>query len=289
MLRHSISRISFVGLGLIGTALLLALKRAAQASGKRIEFIGYDPGLGRDDIDCITGTYGLDRFEPDPDKHYDADLIVLAAPVRTNIALLDEIRRHAPAGVVVTDVSSTKSLIAVKASELGIPFIGMHPIAGREQQGFRAASADLLAGRLMVICADARLLASGIGREFLALVESCGCVPAFMTPEEHDRVFANISHLPQLISTALITFCSDHIGSSGPGFASATRLAGSAWQIWRDIIATNSENISRELDSFAGTLKQLAQDIKEQKLDTLEATFSKANSLYQTLQEKNRL
>jgi prephenate dehydrogenase len=288
MQRQHIRRISFVGLGLIGASLMQSIKRASATTGTSIELIGWDPGFETDDIACLTGSTGLDRFEEDPAKLFDADVIVLCAPVVTNIELLAEVRRHAPAGTLVTDVSSTKSMIAEKAAELGLDFIGMHPIAGREQQGYQAASPELLSGRLLVVCSGDRLPEEGVAGEFFGLLEAAGCIPAIMTPEAHDRVYANVSHLPQLISTALMSHCRDNIGRSGPGFASVTRLAGSPWQVWRDIIATNSTNIADELDAFSSSLAGMAKRVRELKLDEISADFDEANRLYQALQREGR-
>ncbi len=285
---HHINRISFAGLGLIGASLMQAIRRASEETGRSIELIGWDPGFDPNDITCITGTLGLDRFEEDPAKLYDADVVVLCAPVLTNIALLEQVSRHAPAGVLVTDVSSTKSMIAERASALGIEFIGMHPIAGREQQGYLAASPELLAGHLLIVCSGDRLPENGRAGEFFGLLEAAGCIPTVMTPEEHDRIYANISHLPQLISTTLMTFCHENIGRSGPGFASVTRLAGSPWPVWRDIVSTNSTNIADELDAFSARLAHLADEVRGLKLDAIAGDFREANRLYQSLQQRGR-
>ncbi|NTU93634.1 MAG: prephenate dehydrogenase [Chlorobiaceae bacterium] len=288
MHREHIDRISFVGLGLIGTSIMQAIRRASAVTGRNIELIGWDPAFEQDDIDCITGRLGLDRFESDPARLYDADVVVLCAPVATNIALLEQVRRHAPEGVLVTDVSSTKKLIAEKASALGIDFIGMHPIAGREQQGYLAASAELLAGHLLIVCSGDTLPEGGRAGEFFSLLEAAGCIPSVMSPEEHDRVYANISHLPQLISTALMTHCRENIARSGPGFASVSRLAGSPWPVWRDIIETNSANIADELEAFSGRLARLAAEVRERKLDAISDSFVEANRLYKSLQHGGR-
>lgn len=288
MQRHHINRISFAGLGLIGASLMQTIRRALEETGRSIELIGWDPGFDQNDVACITGTLGLDRFEDDPAKLYDADVVVLCAPVVTNIALLEEVKHHAPAGVLVTDVSSTKALIAEKAAALGLEFIGMHPIAGREQQGYLAASPELLSGHLLIVCSGDHLPESGCAGEFFGLLEAAGCIPAVMTPEEHDRIYANISHLPQLISTALMTYCRENIGRSGPGFASVTRLAGSPWPVWRDIVSTNSANIADELEAFSSRLARLADEVRELKMDAIADDFRDANRLYQSLQQRGR-
>jgi prephenate dehydrogenase len=285
MQQQSIESISFVGLGLMGTSLMQALKRAAAATGRNIQTIGFDPGFDRKDIEAMTNTCGLDRFESDPLKLYDADLIVLCAPVLTNIALLEEVKRYTSQGTLVTDVSSTKAEIAAKAKALGLDFIGMHPIAGREQQGYRAASPELLEDRLVILCSGKTLPEKGLAGDLTGLLRISGCKPVVMSPEEHDRIYANISHLPQLISTALMHHCRDNVKSSGPGFASVTRLAGSHWKVWRDIIETNTFNIADELDAFSALLAGLAKEVRAGNFDAVESKFLEANRLYKLLQE----
>ena len=109
-----------------------------------------------------------------------------------------------------------------------------------------------------------------------------------MTPDEHDRIIAKVSHLPQLLSTLLMTHCRESISKSGPGFATLARLAGSPWEIWRDIIATNSDNIAGELERFSHELAQLSGEIRQHNLTLRESRFNEANQLYQTLKEMNR-
>jgi prephenate dehydrogenase len=285
--KSPIRSISFIGLGLIGMSLLRAMKRSPLALESAILFQGFDPNFTDDDRESVE-KLGLDLFTSDKRALCQADLIILSAPVEINIALLDEISRLAPPSTLVSDVSSTKSLIARRARDLGLPFLGMHPMAGKEQQGYRESHEELLQGRRMILCDDNNLLASDKGTFLVALLQSAGCRTLSMTPDEHDRVIAKVSHLPQLLSTLLMTHCGESISTSGPGFATLARLAGSSWEIWRDIIATNSDNIAEELDSFSRELAQLASEIRERDLGPLESRFNKANQLYQTLKEMNR-
>jgi prephenate dehydrogenase len=282
-----IRSISFVGLGLIGMSLLQAIKRSPLALESAILFQGFDPNFTDGDRECVEAL-GVDRFTDDKKTLYQADLIILSAPVEINIALLDEISHLAPPSTLVTDVSSTKSLIARRARELGLPFLGMHPMAGKEQQGYRESNEELLNGRRVILCDDNNLLAGDKGAFLVALLESAGCTTLSMTPEEHDRVIAKVSHLPQLLSTMLMTWCGDSISKSGPGFATLARLAGSSWEIWRDIIATNSDNIADELDHFSRELAMLSNEVRMRDLGQLESRFNEANRLYQTLKEMNR-
>ncbi len=288
MRETAIGSISIVGLGLIGASVLRAFRKSARADGRTIIFKGYDPAFGPEDVDHI-GKLGLDRFEADADKLYDADLIILAAPVLTNIALLDDVARLAPEHALVSDVSSTKQMIADRATELGLNFIGMHPIAGRERQGYRASDDELLAGKTVVLCTneDSGPVRAAAG-DLVELLESIRCRVVFMSAVEHDRVVANISHLPQLLSTALINHCAENIDKSGPGFSTLTRLAASPWEIWRDIVATNSGNIASELRSFGRELLQLAEEIERGNPERTGERFGEANNLYRKLTKTSR-
>ncbi|NTV05578.1 MAG: prephenate dehydrogenase [Chlorobiaceae bacterium] len=282
-----IRSISFVGLGLIGMSLLRAIKRSPLAIESNILFQGFDPNFTDSDRQCVE-KLGLDRFTADKKTLYKADLIILSAPVEVNIALLDEIKQLAPPATLVSDVSSTKSLIAKRARELDLPFLGMHPMAGKEQQGYHESHEELLRGRRIILCDDNNLLAGDKGSFVIDLLHSAGCTTLTMTPDEHDRIIAKISHLPQLLSTLLMTYCGDSISKSGPGFATLARLAGSSWEIWRDIIATNSDNIAEELECFSKELALLSDEIRQRDLGQIESRFSEANRLYQTLKEMNR-
>ena len=282
-----ISSISFVGLGLIGMSLLRAIKRSPLAIENHILLQGFDSNFTDNDRQRVT-ELGLEQFIEDKKMLYSADLIILSAPVEVNIALLNEIKLLAPPTTLVSDVSSTKSLIARRAWELDLPFIGMHPMAGKEQQGYHESHEDLLQGRRVILCDDKSLLSGKKGTFLIELLHSARCTTLCMTPDEHDRIIAKISHLPQLLSTLLMAYCGDSISKSGPGFATFTRLAGSSWQIWQDIIATNSDNIAEELERFSTELTKIAQEVRQHDLKLLESRFSDANRLYQTLKEMNQ-
>ena len=120
----------------------------------------------------------------------------------------------------------------------------------------------------------------------LELLQSIRCRITVMTPEEHDRIVATVSHLPQLLSTALINYCENDIDKSGPGFSTLTRLAGSSWDIWKDIVVTNRENIASEINGFSAKLDQLADDIRNNRMDKVRMQFEKANALYGKLSNR---
>jgi len=279
--------IAIVGLGLIGMSLVRAIKQSPLANEYGIELHGFDPYLSAEEQQFVLA-HGLDRFIDDKKTLYSADLLILAAPVEVNIALLEEIKQLAPSSTLVSDVSSTKALIAQRARELDLPFIGMHPMAGKEQKGCQESHEELLQGKRLIFCDDNNVLTSGKGAFLVRLMQSVGCTTLAMKPDEHDRIIARVSHLPQLLSTLLMQHCGDALHASGPGFATLARLSGSSWEIWRDIVATNSDNIADELEQFSQALALLANEVRACDLQHLELRFSEANCLYQHLKEMNR-
>lgn len=284
---QAIRTISFVGLGLIGTSLLRAFAQSRQEGKNAVSFKGYDPSLGEQEREELLGL-GLDCFETDRAALYEADLIVLCAPILENIRLLGGIRRLAGASTLVADVSSTKAQIARRARELDLPFIGMHPMAGREQQGFRAAHEELLRGKTLILCDNGDYLQQPCGRALVTLLVAAGCDIVEMDPETHDRVVGNISHLPQLVSTLLVNHCETNVTAAGPGFASLARLAGSPWSVWQDIVLTNPSNIADELEGFGAELQALCRELRAGSLENLAEKFDNANRLYQLLKKRHK-
>ncbi|ABB24891.1 prephenate dehydrogenase [Pelodictyon luteolum] len=274
-----IESISFIGLGLIGMSLLRALRRSSIALETGIVFTGFDPSFSETDKEDAR-ILGLDRFVEDREELFSADIVVLAAPVQANIAMLDEAARLAPPSTIITDVSSTKANIFHRAEELNLPFIGMHPMAGKELQGFRESAEDLFKDMPIFLCHKDDLLTSMRAEAFKDMLSSVAGDTVMIDPDRHDWIMARISHLPQLISTVLIDYCSPELRRTGAGFASLTRLAGSPWEIWRDIIGTNSKNIADALEVFATKLVELSWEVRDLENESLESRFNQANKAY---------
>jgi len=281
-----IRTVSFIGLGLIGMSLLKALKASVPPESSPPIVTGCDPSFSECDRKAVL-SLGLDRFTDNRKELFSADMVVLAAPVETNIALLDELKELAPPSTLVVDVSSTKALICKRAAELSIPFIGMHPMAGKEQQGYLESSEELIRGCRIILCASPSELNSAKGMFLRQMLLAAGCRISLMDAQEHDRITARISHLPQLVSTALMIRCAGALECSGPGFLSMARLAASPWSIWRDIISTNSRNIADELERFSLELKELADEVRQNDRKKLEGRFNEANREHALLKEMN--
>ncbi|MFZ5926970.1 MAG: prephenate dehydrogenase [Acidobacteriota bacterium] len=248
------------GVGLIGGSFGLALKSAGfrgrivgvsspQTIGKALRRGAIDEG-GR-----------LEEAAPR------ADLIYLAGPIRTILETIPRLDGLAHAGALVTDAGSTKRRICEAGRCLrGALFVGGHPMAGKEKRGVEEADAGLFRGRPYLLTPmKAQDLETPAAREFLAWIERIGAEPRVMTPEEHDRTVALSSHLPQMLSTALSAALEDAPGvgeAAGPGLLDMTRLALSGWEIWRDILETNRDEIVRAIGLFEERLRGLKSQLE---------------------------
>src|SRR5262249_5286212 len=152
-----------------------------------------------------------------------ADLVILAAPISAILDLLDQLPDSA---ALVTDVGSTKTAICQKAKRLDVPFIGGHPMAGLEHSGPDAAYADLFQNAPYLLCPLTTTPASALER-MKEIVTAIGATPHVLSPDAHDQLVAQISHLPQILSTLLADHTSEHKDLAGPGLRSMTRLAAS--------------------------------------------------------------
>lgn len=220
--------VTFLGLGLIGGSVALALREAGGWTAAAWTPTGAGPALA-----LASGTIDAapDALE---DALADASIVVLAAPPTACLALLDLLagtaRRALPAGAVVTDVASTKALVVDRAGSLGVRFVGGHPMAGRETSGFPAAIASLFAGRPWIVVPGDPADGTAIERvEDLAL--ATGAIPVRMDAAAHDAAVAMISHLPIVASAALVEAAAGIAGEPPPaGWPAAAALAASGWR-----------------------------------------------------------
>jgi prephenate dehydrogenase len=230
-------RVTIVGLGLIGGSLALALR------GKVACLVGVDPNpavlkmaLERDVTDRATTNL--------EDGVRDANMVVLAAPVRAILGLLDQIGPALREGCLVIDVGSSKSEICAAMWGLpeGVMAVGGHPMAGKETPGLKAADGNLFAGRPFVLCP----VRHGIPDLAEALVRAVGAFPVPLDAERHDRLAAAISHVPYLLSVALVRTVAQ-VGLSDPwvwtlaatGFGDVSRVAASDVTMMYDTLVTN--------------------------------------------------
>lgn len=258
--------VAIVGVGLIGGSFGLALKKAGFAG--RV--------LGVSSASAVRAA--LDRGAIDEaatlnDAAARADLIYLAQPIGR---ILDTLRHLEPLvrpGALVTDAGSTKMEILATAGEhlARCQFLGGHPMAGKEKRGVEEAEADLFAGRTYVLTPEEpEELETPAAREFVEWVERIGARVVVIDAAEHDRVVSFTSHLPQLASTALAATVGEcgcgHLEVAGPGLADTTRLALSSYELWRDILATNTAQIERALAAYIAKLEYVRDNLRTRQL-----------------------
>jgi prephenate dehydrogenase len=282
------NHLAIVGVGLIGGSFAMAVRRAGLANritgwgGKHSLAIALEQGV----IDGVEERF--DRGEVST-----ADLVYLAAPVN---GILDFLRTRGEllkSGAIVTDAGSTKREICRTAAESlprSVHFVGGHPMAGSHQVGVEFARPDLFDQ-----AAYALVKSSQESREFSVIVEvvrAIGARPVITTAELHDRVTARISHLPQMLSTALALVTAEAVDPestqlSGRGLSDMTRLAQSAWSIWNDICDTNADEIEAALADVVRKMELLRMAVASGDSATLAEAFQKANAFSRQLRSAN--
>jgi prephenate dehydrogenase len=250
--------VAIVGFGLIGASLGMAIRER----WPRTMVIAVDR---KDVIETAMRTHLADVGGDDLVLAAGAELIVLAAPIKTNLDILANLADYVPDEALVTDVGSTKR--AVMDAARGLPprlrFVGGHPLAGAAAGGLEYARPDLFSGRPWILTPPAGSTADG---ELEPVLRQIGAVPRVMEADAHDALLAFISHLPQLTASALMRIVGDGAGSAGlalagRGLRDTTRLASSPADIWRDIATTNADNIRPALDALIEALTRLRDDL----------------------------
>ena len=257
-------RVAIVGTGLIGSSFGLALRKA-----------GFDgPIIGVSSTRALAEAVArgaVDDGAPLAEAVADADLIFLSQTIGR---ILDTIRHLDPMvreGALVTDAGSTKCEIVDVARQAirRCQFLGGHPMAGKESRGASSADADLFCGRTWVLTPDEPAeLETPAARGFRGWLDRIGARTVVLDADEHDRVVSLTSHLPQLASTALAAAIGDatEVDVAGSGLIDMTRLALSSYDLWRDILATNSEHIERALGIYVQELEHIRENLRTRQL-----------------------
>ncbi|HZQ90529.1 MAG TPA: prephenate dehydrogenase/arogenate dehydrogenase family protein [Terriglobales bacterium] len=271
-------QITILGTGLIGGSLALAAKREG------IRVIGSDrPSI----LDEAKRRGVIDTAVADPvAASKGSDVVVLAMPVGAILELMEKLAPALSPGTLLTDVGSTKSAIVARAYELfgdaaASRFLPGHPMAGKEHSGVENADADLFRDAVWLVTPlEVQTLDFGRAGDYTAFLAKIGARVIAMDAERHDRVCAWVSHLPQMLSTALAGTLLDEFTASGPEGATLddvhavggralremTRIASSPYSMWRDIALTNSENIADALLALEQRLAHLRENLRSPEL-----------------------
>lgn len=265
------NKIGIAGTGLIGGSFARAFAR------KGITVYGFDKSR-----EVLSDALKSDVFESLTDDfnlfiEQSLDLVYICLPVKASIEFIKLLGSSGYKGAV-TDGCSTKSSIVLEAEKNNLNFCGGHPIRGRETSGFINSSDDLFDGakHILTECSDKKLL-----EDLKNLHESIGMNVHIMTPDEHDSIFANVSHLPHLISFCLMdTVLSENkeaLSYAGGGFKDFTRIAASDPSMWRDIFVDNKKAIISAVENLERDITKWKNLIKEEKIEELYKSIEKVS------------
>ena len=283
MTQPQFKKIVIFGVGLIGGSFSLALRK--------VNVVGEVVGFGRSGTTLQQALQLgiIDRIGEDVAAEVgDADLVLLSTPVGQMAELMARIAPHLGAHTLVTDGGSTKSDVVREVyAHMGskaAQFVPAHPIAGAEKTGPEAAQADLYVGKKVVLTPLPENSKDAVARVRKAW-ELCGAVVSELTPQQHDTVFAAVSHLPHLLSFALVHDLAQRdnrdllLSFAASGFRDFTRIAASSPEMWRDICLANREALLDELGRYMEELESLHEALAEADAARLEQTFHTAREL----------
>jgi prephenate dehydrogenase len=282
----SIRQITIIGTGLIGGSIGLALREG----GFKGRIVGCDraPVLERARDRGVIDV----GFTSPHDAVRGSHVVLLATPVGAIIELIDFLGRALPPRTLLTDVGSTKMEVVARAAKVfgraaGKRFLAGHPMAGKEQSGVEFADGSLFKGAAWFVTPlPGQNVYEGISGEFLDWVERMGARIATLDADKHDLLCAWISHLPQLISTALAASLVDEFGENagllaagGRALREMTRISASPYSMWRDIALTNKKNLSDALLKLEQRLAHIRENLDTRQLAE---EFERAHHLKKT-------
>ena len=280
-----IERIAILGTGLLGTSVGLALR----ASGYRGSIVGWNRSAEGAQLALEAGA--IDAIAADPLlAALDSQVVVLAVPIYATLDLMEKLAGVLGSEHLVTDVGSTKGQITEAASRLfntpeRAAFLPGHPMAGKERGGAALGDAELFRNRVWLFTDDANWQRSARGaelaKEWRELVAAMGSRGIDIDPARHDEMVAWVSHLPQLLATALSALLQEKVVDApelkdvgGRALGEMTRLGASPYSMWRDIAATNTEAIQMALDALEQRLAHLRENLRT---PALRDEFEQAN------------
>ncbi len=285
----SIRQITIIGTGLIGGSFALALRKR--------KFAGRIVGCDREAALKRAKMCGVidNGFSEPADAVRGSQLVVLATPVLAIVDLIGRLGPSLPSGTLMTDVGSTKAAVAQRAIDVfgknaGKRFLAGHPMAGKENSGVDCADPELFKNAVWFLTPlPGQNLQDGLMPEFMGWIDHIGARVAMLPAEDHDRLCAWISHVPQMISTALAAALVEEFGEEAPllpaggrALREMTRIASSSYSMWRDIAITNRGNLSDALFKVEQRLAHIRENLTTRQLAE---EFELAHGLKKTAKE----
>jgi len=253
-------QITVIGMGLLGGSLTLAILRSLPG----VKVVGYThrPSTRWRAKQLAVATEIVNDVSRSVLK---ADLVIVATPICTFEKIFNTIADALPSGSIVTDIGSTKVLPhrwAAKRLPARVHYVGSHPVAGSEQRGVEFARDDLFSQSTCILTTIKKTNRQAV-QTLKRFWSDIGCSVTLMKPAEHDRVFANISHLPHIVAAALINANnSEELKLAGKGFIDTSRVASGPANIWADVLLTNANNTTKGIDKIIAELSKLKTAIK---------------------------
>ena len=270
------NQVTIVGMGLIGGSLGLALKKAGLA--RKVVGVGHRLSSLKEARACGTA----DETTLDPAAGVrGSDLVVLATPVGLFQAVLNRAGPALEPGAVIIDVGSTKAQVVADLAPLVPPecvFLGCHPIAGSEQRGVTFAREDLFRGATCVVTPTDRTPKDALDR-VVETWQAVGMTVRVLSPAAHDRLLAEVSHLPHVVASALVRAISGEAEPlTGPGWADTTRVASGDAALWRDILLSNADEVAAAIERFQGVLAAFRAAIRQGDAARIETLLAESKS-----------
>lgn len=271
--------VGFIGLGLIGGS----IARALGENVSEIEITAYD--VNNATLTAALRDGVIHRAAARIDNTFgDCDYLFLCAPVQKNDANLEAVKKVLPPSCTLTDVGSVKTDIHEHIARAGLEaqFIGGHPMAGSERFGYANSKAKLLENAYYILTPTPQTAPERLSA-YRMLVETMGAIPLVLDYRQHDYVTAGISHLPHVIAASLVNLVRDSDSAEGimkmvaaGGFKDITRIASSSAAMWQQICLTNTDNITRLLDSYIASLSKIRKQLEERQGEALYQLFDSA-------------
>jgi prephenate dehydrogenase len=267
--------VTVVGVGLIGGSLCAGLRK----NGMHLRGVSSETSLRKaGELGIIDQGFSYDQLE---EAVRGSGYVFLCAPLAEIMRQVGTVMECADRGTIVTDVGSTKGDIAEAAGRHrggGVHFIGGHPMAGSEKRGVENASPFLFYDAAYVLAPLDGVPKKPV-RRLSGLLAGLGARVMVIPPELHDRIAADVSHLPQLIAVLLVNHLANRDDDlfrnlAAGGFRDMTRIASSSFGVWRDIIDSNRPRIRRVLEEFGQNLNELVEGLESD--DYLSGLFDRA-------------
>ena len=257
-----LKQVTVIGLGLLGASVTLAILRSLPT----VRVVGYTHRVStrRRARRLAVASAVLDDMT---ESVSNTDLVVLATPICTFEEIFGTIADALPTGSIVTDVGSTKVLPhrwATRRLPKRVHYVGSHPIAGSEQRGLEFARSDLFDQATCVLTATKKTNRQAV-RILKRFWSALGCSVKLMSPAQHDRILANVSHLPHVVAVALMNAIgAGELNLAGTGLVDTSRVASGPANIWADVLLTNAGNTAGSIDRTIAELSRLRKAIKNQ-------------------------